>query len=51
MHTPIERVIEILIFTIINTVPYHLCAIYPFRKNLRFSWPVTIAVLTLSTCV
>ena len=36
MHTPIERVIEILIFTIINTVPYHLCAIYPFRKNLRF---------------
>lgn len=51
MHTPIERVIEILVFTVINTLPYHLCAIYPFRKNLRFSWPVTVAVLILTSCV
>lgn len=51
MHTPIARIMEILIFSIVNTVPYHLCAIYPFRKNMRFSWPVTVAVLVLSNCV
>ena len=51
MHGPIERLFEICVFTLINSVPYHLCAIYPFRKNLRFSLPVTIAVLTLTSCV
>lgn len=51
MHTPFVRIIEILLFTLVNSVPYHLCCIYPFRKNLRFSLPVTLAVLTLTTCV
>ena len=45
MHTPFERILEIIFFTVINTVPYHLCALYPFRKDLRFSPPVTLAVL------
>lgn len=51
MHTTIERVIEIIVFSIINIVPYHLCALYPFRKDLRFSPPVTISVLVLASCI
>lgn len=51
MHSPLLRIFEILVFTIINTVPYHLCTLYPFRKSLRFSTPVTVAVLLLSSCI
>ena len=51
MHTPFVRIIEIIVFTLINSVPYHLCAIYPFRQKLRFSLPTVIAVLALATGV
>lgn len=51
MHTPLFRIIEIIVFTLVNTVPYHLCTLYPFRKSLRFSNPVTVAVLLLSSCI
>ena len=51
MHTPFVRIIEIILFTLVNSIPYHLCCIYPFRKNLRFSVSVTLAVLALTTCI
>ncbi len=51
MHTPLFRIFEIIVFTLINTVPYHLCILYPFRKSLRYSLPVTISVLLLSSCI
>lgn len=51
MHTPFVRILEILLFTLVNTVPYHLCVLYPFRKNLRFSAPVTVGVLILTSCI
>ncbi len=51
MHSTFVRVIEIIVFTVINTVPYHLCTLYPFRNRLRFSLPVVIAVLVLSSGV
>jgi len=51
MHTPLVRILEIIVFTIINTIPYHLCTLYPFRNHLRFSLTVTVAVLFLSSCV
>lgn len=49
MHTTFVRVLEILLFTLVNTLPYHLCALYPFRKKLRFSLPVVFAVLLLTS--
>lgn len=49
MHTPLFRIFEIIVFTIINTIPYHICAIYPFRKDLRFSLPTVLAILLVAT--
>ena len=51
MHSPLVRILEILLFTLVNSIPYHLCAIYPFRKELRFSPPVVVAILALATGV
>ena len=41
---PVYRIIEVCIFALLNFLPFMLLALYPFRKNLRFS-DVTPAIL------
>ncbi len=49
MHTTLFRVFEILVYTLLNAVPYHFCVLYIFRNRLRFSLPKTILLLTPAT--
>ena len=43
---PVYRIIEVCIYALLNFLPFMLLALYPFRKNLRFS-DVTTAILTV----
>ncbi len=49
---PFYRNLELVIYAMLNFLPYMVLALYPFRKNLRFKRPVTTilaAVITLLT--
>jgi hypothetical protein len=41
MTIPIYRLLEVGLYSILNFMPFLLLAIYPFRRHLRFSHPVT----------
>ena len=43
------RLLEILLYTALNTLPYHFCTLFVFRQQLRFSLPVTLAILVPAT--
>lgn len=42
MSPSFYRIIEILVYSLLNFLPYLILALYPFRNRLRFSKPVTI---------
>ncbi len=49
---PFYRIMELVVYALLNFLPYMILALYPFRNSLRFSKPVTIvlaAVITLMT--
>ena len=49
---PFYRNLELVIYAMLNFLPYMILALYPFRKNLRFKRPVTTvlaASITLLT--
>ncbi len=48
MHTPFLRVLEILVYTLLNSVPYHFCMLYMFRDRLRFSLGKTVLLMVPS---
>lgn len=39
------RALEILVYTALSSLPYHFCALYVFRQQLRFSLPKTLLFL------
>ncbi len=45
MHNTLLRVFEILIYTLINSIPYHFCMLYMFRDRLRFSLSRTLLLM------
>ena len=45
------RLLEILLYTALNSLPYHLCALYVFARQRRFSLPVTILCLLPATAL
>ncbi len=49
MHEMPLRILEILVYTLLNSIPYHFCVLYIFRNRLRFSLPKTILLLIPST--
>lgn len=51
MHSTLFRILEVLVYTLVNSVPYHLCILYTFRKSLRFPLPVSIALLLIPTAL
>lgn len=48
---PVYRIIEVCIYALLNFLPFMLLAMYPFRKSLRFSEPVTALLIVLLTIV
>ena len=49
MHTVPFRVMEIVVYTLLNSIPYHFCVLYIFQDRLRFSLPKTILLMIPST--
>lgn len=47
MKAPLSYYGQVIIFSLVNYLPYLLMAMYPFRKKLRFSKPVTIWAIVL----
>lgn len=41
MTIPVYRLIEVVLYSLLNFLPFVLLALYPFRKQLRFSPKVT----------
>ena len=48
---PVYRIIEVCIYALLNFLPFMLLALYPFRKNLRFSDVTTAILIVLLTIV
>ena len=43
------KVFEVVLYSVLNFLPYLFIALYPFRNSLRFSKPVTAALIMTST--
>ena len=48
---PFYRIAEIAIYAVLNFLPFLLLALYPFRKQLRFSGAVTAIMVLLLTVI
>lgn len=45
MNEPFYRYLEVALYALLNFLPYLILALYPFRKQLRFSKPVIISLI------
>ena len=48
---PVYRVIEIIVYSLLNFLPFLVLAIYPFRNSLRFPKAVTGILIGLLTVI
>ena len=48
---PIYRIAEIIVYSLLNFLPFLALALYPFRRSLRFSKGVTGALIGLLTLI
>ena len=46
---PVYRIVEIILYSLLNFLPFLALALYPFRHSLRFSKGVTAALVILLT--
>lgn len=46
-----ERLLGVVVYSVLNFVPFTLLAVYPFRKALRFSEKVTVAMIVLLSII
>ncbi|MCI8669985.1 MAG: GHKL domain-containing protein [Lachnospiraceae bacterium] len=44
---PLYRIAEVVLFSILNFLPYLVIALYPFHKNLRHSMRLTVLLITI----
>lgn len=38
---PVSRIVEVIIYSLLNFLPFLVLALYPFRHSLRFSKAIT----------
>ena len=48
---PFYRIAEIVIYTVLNFLPFLLLALYPFRRQLRFSGKATAVMIVSLTAI
>ena len=48
---PVDRFLGVVIYSILNFVPFTLLAVYPFRRSLRFSETVTVILIVLLSII
>lgn len=46
---PTYRIFEMIIYSLLNFLPYIILALFPFRKKLRFSAPITTGLVCVAT--
>lgn len=46
---PLYRIIEIVVYSLLNFAPYIILALYPFQRKLRFSRPITTVLVVCVT--
>lgn len=51
MDQNVTHTIEVVLYSLLNFLPYLSLAFYPFSKKLRFSKPMTVALVLLLTAV
>ena len=49
MHETWLRVLEIVLYALTNSLPYHFCVLYIFLDRLRFNLPITISLVAFPT--
>ncbi len=45
------RIAEVALYSVLNFMPFLILAIYPFRRSLRFSRPVTFLLVSVMTVI
>ena len=50
-HAPMLRFLEVIVYSMVNSLPYHFCVLYPFSKKLCFSLRSTLLFLLIPTAV
>lgn len=48
---PFYRIAEVILYSLLNFLPFLALAVYPFRRSLRFSKGVTVGLITAVVCV
>ncbi len=48
---PAYRIVEIVVYSLLNFLPFLALALYPFRHSLRFSKGITVALIGLLTVI
>ena len=48
---PVYRIVEIVVYSLLNFLPFLALALYPFRHSLRFSKGITMALIGLLTVI
>lgn len=48
---PTYRYFEIIVFSLLNFLPFMILALYPFRDSLRFSVRITILLAFILSCI
>ena len=49
MMPPLYRIIETIVYSLLNFLPFLLLALYPFRKHFRYPIPITGMLTALAT--
>lgn len=48
---PVSRIVEVIIYSLLNFLPFLVLALYPFRHSLRFSKAITGTLIGLLTII
>ncbi len=49
MHDTLFQVLEIVLYTLLNAIPYHFCVLYIFQDRLRYSVGKTVLLMVPAT--
>ena len=46
---PLYRILEVCLYSLLNFLPFMGLALYPFRRNMRFSKIIIVAMILVLT--
>lgn len=48
---PVYRIAEVVLYSLLNFLPFLALALYPFRRSMRFSKGITVGLIAAVVCV